>query len=208
MSLKILDGHSFLPYLGLYKPNYRKMKYTASAFRLALLWLLMAFFSACSPKYTPFTQRLYDEYRWTEQELKRIQFYTSDDIVLRRELGNSNVEISAGSIRIRDGRRVEEIVIRQGTPGVFLFSPKENRLAISFEDGKNNRFLMFGPNPRQGDRYSLLGAEWDRQGGTVTYDGQTYEVDASGAFAHLLVNLKRARRVEVNSRVASGRKVK
>ncbi len=180
------------------------MKKTVFVFSL---FVVLAALSGCA-RYTPFTQRLYEEYRWTEPELKRIQFYLSSDIVLRRELGNSNVSISSGTIRVRDGRRVEEIVIRQGTPGVFLFSPKADRMAISFEDGKNNRFLMFGPNPRQGNRYALLGAEWDRQGGAVTYDGQQYQVDANGAFSHLLVNLKRARNVEVNSRVAGGRRVK
>ena len=168
--------------------------------------MLLAF-SGCA-RYTPFTQQLFAEYRWTEPELKRIQFFLSSDIVLRRELGSSNVSISSGTIRIKDGRRVEEIVIRQGTPGVFMFSPKEDRFAIGFEDGKNNRYLMFGPNPRQGTRYALLGAEWDRQGGSVTYDGQQYQVDAQGALSHLLVNLKRARRLDVSSRVAGGRKVR
>lgn len=170
---------------------------------------ILTFMSACSPRYTPFTQRLYDEHRWTEAELKRIQFYLSNDLVLRRELGGTNVQIVSGEIKVRDGRKVEEIFIRQGTPGIFLFSPKENRLAISFESGaSNNRYLMFGPNARLNDRYALLGAEWDRQGGTVTYDDVQYQVDSAGALASLLVNLKRARKVEVNSRVVGGRRVK
>lgn len=177
-----------------------------TAYFIALL-LLAAMAGACK-KYVPFTQSLYDEHRWTEAELKRIQFYLSHDIVLRRDLGSSNVQIIAGDIKIRDGRKVEEILIRQGTPGVYMFSPKENRLAVSFESGSNNRYLMFGPNPRVGNNYALLGAEWDRQGGTVTYDGREYQVDATGALSNLLVNLKRARKVEVNSRVAGGRKVK
>ena len=37
---------------------------------------------ACSPQLTPFSQDLYDRYRWTDEELKNIQFYLSDDIVL------------------------------------------------------------------------------------------------------------------------------
>jgi hypothetical protein len=165
--------------------------------------------SACSPKYTPFTQALLNEYRWSEAELKRIQFYLSHDLVLRRQLGDTNVRIVSGEIKVRDGRRVEEIFIRQGTPGVFLFSPKENRMAVSFEDGKNDRFLMFGPNSNQGDRYMLLGSAWDRRGlGKVTYDGQEYEAEGSAQLATLLVNMKRARKMEVSSRVAGGRKIR
>lgn len=171
--------------------------------------VLMAGLSACSPKYTPFTEELWSEYRWSESELKRIQFYLSSDLVLRRQLGDTNVRIVSGEIKVRDGRRVEEIFIRQGTPGVFLFSPKDNRMAVSFEDGKNDRFLMFGPNPKQGNRYMLLGSEWGPRGmGKVTYDGQEYEVEGSAQLASLLVNMKRARKVEVSSRVAGGRKIR
>ena len=44
--------------------------------------------TSCSPTLTPFTQKLYEENKWTNDELKQIQFYISDDIVLRRKAEN------------------------------------------------------------------------------------------------------------------------
>ena len=176
------------------------------AFFGAIGYMLLTF-SACSPTLSPFTQDLYREYRWSDDELERIQFYLSDDIILRRDYSGGTSEIIAGEIKVIEGREVEEVIIRRGTPGVFLFSPKSNRFAISFEDRNGEKFLMFGPNPKMGDRYALLGSEWNRRYGVVTYGGRKYRVDARSAYATLMVDLKKVRRVSKRSRTAQGRRV-
>lgn len=162
--------------------------------------------SSCSPSLSPFTQRLYNENSWTESELKQIQFYLSEDIVLRRGLKGMSSEITSGEIKIKDGRKVEEIVLRRGTPGVILFVPKDNRFAVSFEEG-DKKFLMFGPNPKVNDRYVLLASEWKNQRGKVSYGGERYWVDASRGLSSLMVDVSRARNVSVRSRTAKGRRV-
>lgn len=162
---------------------------------------------ACSPRLTPFTERLYDENRFTEVDLKKIQFYLSDDIVMRREFSSSDSRIEGGTIRMVGGRQVEEIVIPRGTPGVFLFSPKADRFAISFEAEGEDRYLMFGPNPKADGRFVLLASDWNRRQGTVTYEGRKFEVDASSAWANLMVDLKRMNSTSVKSRTAKGRTV-
>lgn len=169
--------------------------------------LVLLAINACSPTLTSFTQRLYDEYDWTESELKRIQFYVSDDIVLRRQLSGGSSEIISGEIKVVDGREVEEVVIRRKTPGVLLFLPKENRFAISFETEGDDRYLIFGPNPKAGNRYALLASEWTRRSGTVTYEGRKFDVESASAFASLMVDLKKIRKISVNSRTARGRRV-
>ncbi len=173
---------------------------------VTLLFLALAL-SSCGPTLSPFTQRLYEEQNWTESELRRIQFYLSEDIVLTRELTGGSSDITRGQIKIVNGREVEQIVIRRNTPGVFVFSPKENRFAISFEEGGNERYLVFGPNPRTQDRYTLLASDWNRNAGTVTYDGRKWNVDSDDAFASLMVDLQRFRKQDVNTRVVGGRKI-
>lgn len=169
---------------------------------LALLAL-----SSCGPTLRPFTQQMYEQNRWTDNELKRVQFYLSNDIVMHRAINSGSSEIVRGQIKIIDGRQVEEIVIRKGTPGVFLFSPKVDRFAVSFETGGDDRYLVFGPNPKVGDRYVLLASEWNRREGQVTYEGKKYRVDNESAYAGLLVDLKKINQSAVNSRTAAGRKV-
>ncbi len=162
---------------------------------------------ACGPTLTPFTEHLYEQNRWTQEDLKRIQFYVSNDIVLRRDFASTDSRIEGGTIRIIGGKQVEEVVIKSGTPGVFLFSPKTERFAISFEEGGDERYLMFGPNPRVNGRFALLASDWDRREGTVTYEGRRFKVDTDSAYSSLMVDLKRSNSIAKKSRTASGRKV-
>ncbi|HMQ47408.1 MAG TPA: hypothetical protein PKA00_08735 [Saprospiraceae bacterium] len=155
----------------------------------------------------PFTDQLYEDNQWSLSELQKIQFYLSNDIVLTRALEGQSAEIVNGEIKVIDGRKVEQITIRKGTPGIVLFKPKDDRLAIGFEDGNDTRYLIFGPSPRANDRYVLMASEWNRNFGKVTYEGKKYQVDASSAYASILVDLKRINRSSVNSRTARGRKV-
>ncbi len=168
--------------------------------------LSIATLSSCSSRLSYFTQSLYDQYRWTDSELKKIQFYVSDDIVLTRELTGSTSEIISGKIKLEGGRKVEEVVIRKGTPGAFVFSPKNDRFAISFENS-DDHYLMFGPSPKFNDRYVLLASEWGRKQGSVTYDNKTWRVSSQAAFAALLVDLRKVNNVDVNSKVVKGRKI-
>ena len=163
--------------------------------------------SSCGPTLSPFTQQLYEENDWSMNELKRIQFYLGKDIVLYRELTGGKSEIIQGEIKIVDGRKREQITFERGTPGVFLFSPKNDRFAVSFEDGGEDRYLIFGPNPNAGNRYVLLASDWNRRQGVVSYAGQKWTVDSDAAYSALMVDLERLQRTDVNSWVATGRRV-
>ncbi len=174
-------------------------------------WLAFGFcvfmLASCNKNLNYFTQRMNDENGWSEQELKKVQFYLSDDIVLRRQLGASDSRISNGKIRIENGREIEEVRFEKGTPGVVVFSPKANRLAVSFESS-DDRYLIFGPNPKVGNRYTLRGKEWSRYQGKVTYDGRVYETSSRSAMTALLVDLKRANNTDYKSKTVGGRKVR
>ena len=177
------------------------------AIKIFAFFGLIALFSACSPTLSYFTQDLVQENDWSEDELRQIQFYLSKDLVLRRKLTDGSSTIVNGEIKVINGEEYEQIIIREGTPGIFKFSPKHNRLAVSFESGDEQRFLMFGPNPKANGRYVLLASQWDKRRGQVTYDGTQYTVDAEDAYAALMVDLKRTRRVSTSSRVAGGQRL-
>lgn len=174
---------------------------------LAFVFGIGILFASCSPNLTHFSQRLYDENRWTESDLKKIQFYLSQDIVLKRRINEGSSEIINGKIKMEKGQQIEEILIPRGTPGIFLFSPKENRFAVSFESDSDKKFLMFGPNPKISNRFVLLATDWDRQQGRVQYNDKFYYVDSDDAMAGLLVDLRRINKVSVDSHTAKGRKV-
>ena len=169
--------------------------------------MFSALLISCSASLTPFTQDLYDKHRWTESELKKIQFYLSEDVLLTRQMTSGESHITGGKIRIENGRRIEEIRIPAYTPGVLLFMPREKRFAVSFESQDNDLYLMFGPNPKMRNRYALLAKEWEGDQGKVHYNGNLYDVDTRSAFASLMVDLKKTWTTEYNSRRAEGRRV-
>jgi len=175
---------------------------------LLFLFIGLTFMTSCSDRLTPFTQRLYEEQGWSEADLKKIQFYTSEDITLFRELNQGDSKIVSGEIKIRNGRKIEEVKIKKGTPGVMVFKPKEDKFAISFESDGDDKFLIFGASERRGGRYQLLAKDWKKRGyGKVSYAGENYRVNSESAYASLLVDLDRKRSTKVKSRTARGRTV-
>lgn len=179
------------------------MKYSSV---LLFFTILILGLSSCGKKLSHFTQSIYNDFDWTENELKRIQFYLSDDIVLYRQLRAEDSRITNGKIRVKNGSEVEEIVFEKGTPGVLIFSPEKNRFAISFES--NDDFLMFGPNPKAGGRYLLLAKDWSRSSGKVTYKGKTYETSTESAYAALLVDIKKLQQTKYKRKKVEGRTVR
>lgn len=173
---------------------------------IPLLATLVFFITSCSPKLTTFSERIYDAGDWSERDLKDIQFYVSDHIILRRQLTSGKSKIEDGEIKVINGRKVEEVIIKKGTPGVFMSREDNDRLAVSFESGKNKN-LLFGANAKRGGNYALL-AKWeDRNSGKVKYAGKNWRVILNGEIPMLQVDLKKNTKTTRKSRVAKGRKV-
>lgn len=173
--------------------------------RSLLFLLLITTLSSCS-NLSPFTKNMYERYNWSHDELQRIQFYLSDDIVLKRQLARGTKEIINGDIKIIDGKEVEVIKIPKGTPGVMEFTKNKKNFAVRFEEG-GDRYLMFGPNPKYGGKYMLLASEWTRVSGKVHYEGNVYRAENQSQLATLLIDLKRHGKTAVKSRTADGVRV-
>lgn len=171
-----------------------------------LVILLLFLASACSPKLTPFTENLRKVNSWKQSDLKKIQFYLSEDVVIRRQIRDASTEIIKGEIKMEDDKRIEEIVIPKGTPGILTDNGDGDKIAITFESG-NERFLLFGPNPKQDGRYTLRASEWKQQVGKVKYGGKTYVTAPGDGYACLMVDLKKIKKTDVKSRTATGRTV-
>lgn len=181
-----------------------KMK-TYKFYLLAIV--ITSLFSSCSKQLTYFTQDLYDQNGWGEEQLKQIQFYVSQDIELYRTDEGGRSTIEDGQIKVKSRRKVDQITIKEGTPGTLIFSPKKNRYAISFDE--TGAYLVFGPGQKTRGRYTLRAKEWKKrgQGGTVTYENVEYYTGSESAYAALMVDLRKARKSVVKKETVSGRKV-
>jgi hypothetical protein len=156
----------------------------------------------------PYTSDLRVENQWSQNDLKRIQFYVSQPIVLQRQLRSNETNIVSGKIKTVDGRQVQEIIIRKGTRGVVTAFPDDYRMAVSFEIS-DQHFLTFGVDPKRGNRFYLRLADFrPNEFARVTYYGETYDLSPSSLNAHLQINQKRINQLSKNMRVAKGRKVR
>lgn len=173
---------------------------------ILLLAVLLLSLSACKTL-IPFTDDLRSDNGWGDKELKQIQYYNSETIVLQRQLNSNETGIVSGKIKMIDGKQVEEIIIRQGTPGVVSAIPDGNRLAISFEIG-DDHYLTFGIDQKRGGRYYLRLKDFEQNKfALVTYHGQTYNIGPQSLTAYLQVNLKKVNKLQKSLRVAKGRKL-
>lgn len=170
--------------------------------------LLAGLLASCSPRYTYFTRDLMERQQWTADDVSKIQFYLSKDIVLSRVLESSETTISEGKIKMVDGRRVEYVILKANTPGVLVHMPREDRYAVSFEESDDEAYLMFGPSDKLGDRFVLLSYAWDRHQGQIHYKGNLYTVDASSAYSGLLVDLQKEDRSQHETHQVSGRTIR
>ncbi len=163
--------------------------------------------TSCSPRLSPLTKSLRQENGWSEKELSKIQFYLSEDLILSRQRNRGTTEIVQGRVRVQNGKDIEEVIFKRGTPGVVLFTPKGDNLAIGFDSRDDSKFLVFGPNPKQSGRYTLLASDWTRYKGKVTYAGNTWEVSASSSDINLLLDLKKRGTSSKRIQQESGRRL-
>lgn len=158
----------------------------------------------CSPRLTSLTANLRNEYNQTESDLQKIQFYLSDDVVFWREVRDGDAKIKDGTIKIRDGKKVEEVVFTRKTLAVFLFEPRLNQFAVSFETS-DEKFLMFGPSKKRGADFVLLAADWKRDIGRISYDKKIYFRFDESAYSRLMVDLRAAKKLSVKCETVEGR---
>jgi hypothetical protein len=171
-----------------------------------ILFLFIAFALGSCKNLVPFTDAMKQEHNWTTDQLKAVQFYLSHDVILRRELTKGTSEIVHGKIKMVDGRKVDEILVRAGTPGLLTDMPKEGKALVSFEVG-DDHYLSFGVNPKKGDKFVLLASEWNNGMGKVHYAGDEYYTDPDSRFAFLMVDMHKINNMSLKEHVAKGRKV-
>tara|TARA_R110002072_G_scaffold281866_1_gene444544 strand:+ start:428 stop:979 length:552 start_codon:yes stop_codon:yes gene_type:complete len=179
-----------------------------------LLFSAIAFLSSCSINRIYLTVETKLQIEKAGLDIKQLQFYNSEEIVLARQLSKGELKVAEGKVRIENGKSIEEIIIPANTPGVCELND-EKTLKVSFDkgDGKSIPFLV----ERKGDMvttesYFKIGAKkWIRtskgqQVGKVDYQGQVYNL-VGGANSRLMIDKSVLNKVDRNTHVAKGRKL-
>lgn len=136
-----------------------------------------------------------------------LQYFSSQRIVLEREVTSQDDSLARGRIRVRRGRFIERIVVRRGTPGIAT-AWGDNWVAISFEEGTALRFDLGDPDQlgERGDVYNLRNTT-DAEGRAEAGFGEhRYQVKV-GSAAQLKVRRDAKTKRRWKRKVLRGRRV-
>lgn len=175
--------------------------------RNMILMAGLALLASCSPK-IPFTQSIREKNQLTPDELRRIQFYLSDPVTLRRgEEEGAKKSTDQGTLVIEKGRSLDQVSFRANTPGAVESVVDQSTLKVAFEDGPEN-YLVFGSSRNRSGYYSLQAFTWENGRGKINYGGKTWYTNTGSDQAILMFKMKSVRKIRVNDKVAKGKKVR
>ena len=163
---------------------------------------------SCSPAKVAFSPSIKSNYNLNAENMRSVQFYVSSELVLYREVKNSDsVHILNGKLLFKSNNTTEKIIIKPNTPCVFENEIGNNGdiLSISFEKGKN-RNLYFIKN--EYGVYSLAAKTWDSDNdniGMLSYNDKYYFTGNGNTY--LTIKSKTFRKIKNKQRVIKGRKI-
>lgn len=156
---------------------------------------------SCSRKIA-YTSEIQKSHKFSESQLKKVQFYTSAEIVLVQTKQEGDVIITNGKLVVRNSKDVEKIIIKPNTPCVLEEIIDDNKMLFSFETGEG-KVLLFGNN---GDgMFSLMSKDWNAGIGTIPYANKEYFTTDGNVF--LLISAKKLNRLQSRERTVKGRKI-
>jgi len=171
------------------------------------LCLAVVLLTSCSPK-IPFTQSIRDKYNLTETELKGIQFYLSDAVLLRRGSEEKSTKSTEdGTLVINSGNEIEQITFKSSTPCTINKVLGVSIVSVAFEDGPEKQ-LVFGSGNSKDGFYRLQALSWDKGRGKINYGGNTYYSAPGSENAILFFRMKSLKKLKYNETVVKGKSVK
>lgn len=172
-------------------------------------------FASCSSSrrmsrdYVPFTRDLKQKLDKENIDLKQVQFYVDQKLILSRNLGDQKVEVKSGVVKLENGKYINDVIIPALTPGICE-STDNDKLMVSFEKGNND--LAFGPGSGYTfNNYVLYGTEWKNGTASVTYDSNKFRASCGScsdvASAMLVIRKSTLDKMEKKIRTLKGRTV-
>jgi hypothetical protein len=158
--------------------------------------------------YVPFTKSLKQRIESNRLDIKKVQFFVDQKLVLRRSMGTQKNDIKSGVILFENGQYINEVIIPRNTPGICV-GANGDRLMISFEVQNNS--VEFGPGGYNDGYFTLYAHNWSGGTAEMVYDNKNYKVQCATCVnvgdVKLMVRKSEADRLQKTQRVVEGRKV-
>ena len=146
------------------------------------------------------------KYDLSQEDLTKIQFYNSADVVLTRyENVAQNKNTDKGTLKLSTGKELDQVIIKAGTRGKIVKQLKNGSIAVSFEPD-DTKYLLFGTSSSS-DTYKLQAISWKDGRGKMNYGGLIFFTNPGSERCFVSFKLKREDRGNKEMRYAKGNKV-
>ena len=173
---------------------------------ITILSLSIVLFS-CGVK-VPVTNQLKEDYSLNEKNMKMVQFYSSQTIILTKSKTSGSQGAAAdGTLVTSKNSEQDRIIIPSNTKCLFDSYGPNGEVLIRFEMGQG-KTLKFAVRPTQVEGKYYLTANWKQDlGGEILYGNETYFATAESGTAYLMVVLKKLNKTKRKDRIVKGLKV-
>lgn len=159
--------------------------------------------------FVPFTKGLKERLEKDNIDLRQVQFYIDQKLILSRNLGDQKLVVNSGVVKLENGKYINEIIVPAFTPGI-CDTTQSDKLMVSFEKGNND--LAFGPGSGYTfNEYVLYGTEWKNGTAAVTFDSNKFRARCGTcsdvASVTLVVRKSEIDKIDRKSRTLKGRTV-
>jgi hypothetical protein len=163
--------------------------------------------TACGTK-VPYTDKLKEEYDLTENNMKKVQFYTSTTIILQKSKTSGGQGTTAdGTLVTTSNSQEDRVIIPVNTKCIFDKFGENQEVFIRFETGVG-KTLKYALRQNQSNGKYYLVANWKAEkGGEVSYGNETYYATSESGNSYLMVVVKKLNRNKRKDRVVKGIKV-
>lgn len=168
---------------------------------VAIAVLAVSWAGGCT-KTVPLTSDLISEYELSPLDLKQLQYYVSDAVVMAREVTKSEAKREDSGLKWKKDKYVHEVIIKKNLPGIAE-AATSNVLSISFEAGSMFRFML---DTERGGRFYMTP---DRiSGGAYIFDYNGHDYTAfSTRYVYLLVEMDGLSKFRKEKKSLDGRRV-
>jgi hypothetical protein len=175
--------------------------------KILIALLTVVILGGCATK-VPYTTKIKEEFELTPDKLKKVQFYTSEIIILERSDKELIVATTgqSGELVTSERSTSERIVIPANRPCLFEQMEDDGTVQIRFEMG-NGRVLRFAERQNISNGRFYLVAQWANGKGELDYGGSVYYAVRQSASAYLMVKLKNWKKTQRKDRVVKGLKI-
>ncbi|RFC55580.1 LamG domain-containing protein [Brumimicrobium aurantiacum] len=175
--------------------------------KILIALITVLFLGSCATK-VAYTTKIKEEFELTSDKLKKVQFYTSEIIILERSDEQTKIVTTGddGELVTSERSTSERIVIPANRPCIFEELEEDGTVQIRFELG-NGRVLRFAERKNISDGRFYLVAQWQNGKGELDYGGSVYYAVKQSASAYLMVKLKNWKKNQQKDRVVKGMKI-